>query len=302
MKNTKFDQKALAVIDAIIKYKTATAAASALNLSPGAIYYVLRKLRNETGKEFFTRTSKGLVPNDNALALHQKIKDRVLLNKDRKTFIITTFSPVELYIGLHFSLLQDCDFSLHFRRMPQLTEQRLDQLKNRFVDIDIGHHLPENSSIISYPCLTSKMCIMARKGHKTITGNFTTQDWYRNSHLIWLRGNEGVADMVANREQYSSIFSSRKIAAESANILSMALTCANSEHIMMIPEAFAPALKEMFAVNTYDLPWRLPLSFKSYIHVHRRNAENPRTEQLLRFLRDIFNEKKAAINHAAKTG
>lgn len=288
MKKTKFNQRALIVVDAIIEHKTATAAADALNVSPGAVYYVLRKLQRETGKRFFTRTRTGLVPDEHALALHQKRKDSSRVSADRKVFIITTFSPIELYIGLQLIELKDEELSLHFQRMPLTTEQRLSNLKSHFVDIDIGHELPEDRAIISHPCIKSELCVLVSKGHSTITHEFTKEDWHSNSHLVWLRGNEGIADMIANRQEYHSIFERRKIAAESANLLAMAHTCANSEHIMLVPKKFTSALKKMFPVKAFDLPWDIPLSFTSYIHIHRSNTENVKKMKLLHFLHDIF--------------
>lgn len=290
MKKTKFNQRALIVIDAIIEHKTATAAAEILNVSPGAVYYVLRKLQRETGKEFFTRTKTGLVPNDHALALYQKRKESSRVSAERDKFIITTFSPVELYIGLQLPELSDNALSLHFEGMPLTTERRLSDLKNHFVDIDIGHQLPDDRGVISHPCIHSDLCILASKDHGTIAHEFTEEDWHNNAHLLWLRGNEGIADMIANRNYYRSIFETRKIAAESANLMAMTYMCANSEHIMLVPEVFVPSLKKMFPVKNFPLPWDIQLNFISYIHIHRSNAGNVKVIKLLNFLRDIFNK------------
>ncbi|MGR7254652.1 LysR family transcriptional regulator [Klebsiella aerogenes] len=292
MKKMKFNQRAFRVIDALIEHKTVNATAEILNVSPGAVYYTLRKLREDTGKPLFIRTRHGMVPDKYAMELHEKNKALMSLTGERQTFIINTYAPVEFFIGLKLAELQDNSLLLHFRRMPLTSEERTQQLNRNFVDVDIGRPLPEKQSIKRYSCISSEMCVLVSATHSTIQQQFTPEDWYTSEHLIWLRGNEGIADTVACHEQYREIFEARNVAAESANLLAMAHACSRSDYFMLIPKIFVPALKAMFPVRVFPLPWDMSVKFNCYIHVHRGNAEKPKMKELLNILNEIFGVKK----------
>jgi DNA-binding transcriptional LysR family regulator len=272
----------LKVVNAIIEHKKAQEAARVLGISPSSISYTLKKIRRETQADLFTRTQYGLKPDNYALELQKRYKEIQSLSENRREFIITTYSPVELLIGMHFQSLAQDSLSLQFQSMPDTTERRLKNLKHRSVDIDIGSQLPYDHAVVSCPYIMSGMCVMTSENHPSIKEMFTENDWYMNQHITWLRGNEDISDVIINMDNNRAIFEGRKIAFESTSLLAMAHLCAYSKNIMLLPEAFAPSLKKILPVKTFKLPWDIPLKFHCYIHYHREVGKNPNTERLIK--------------------
>lgn len=273
---------ALKIVNAIIEHKKAQDAARVLGISPSSISYTLNKIRRETQENLFTRTQYGLKPDKFALELQKRYKEIISLSENRREFIITTYSPVELLIGMHIQSLSQDTLSLQFQSMPDTVEQRLKNLRHRSVDIDIGSQLPYDNSVVSCPYLMSEMCVMTSENHTSIGEEFSENDWYTNQHITWLRSNDDMSDIIVNIDNNRAIFEGRKIACESTSLLAMAHLCAYSNNIMLLPDVFAPSLKKVLPLKTYKLPWDIPLKFHCYIHYHREVGKNPNTERLIK--------------------
>lgn len=278
----------LKILNAVIEHKTAVEAAKILNISCSSISYTLKKLRQQTGQPLFKRTRYALVPDNYALELQKKYLEISALSEHRKEFIITTYSPIELLLGLYIQESTEDKLFLQFASMSDSAEQRLKNMRNRAVDIDIGDRLPEDNAIVCYPYLQSDMCVMVSENHSKIKSSFTADDWYRNHHITWLRGNDDISNIINDINLNRNIFEKRKIACESTSLLAMAHLCAYSDNIMMIPEIFTGALQKTFPVKTYKLPWDISLKFNCYIHYHREISKNPNTMILLKMFDGVF--------------
>ncbi|WP_202308537.1 LysR family transcriptional regulator [Dryocola clanedunensis] len=276
-----YNLNTLKIVDSIIEYKSAHKAANVLGMSNSSISYALKKLRHDTGKQFFTRSKHGLVPDNNALELQKIYKDIQMLSGNQREFIIATYSPVELLIGLHIQALSQEDLFLQFHEIQGSVEQRLKNLRHRSVDIDIGSQLPVDKSIIRYPCLVSDMCVMVSKNHSTIQDTFTSFHWYENQHVIWLRDNDEISDLLMDIEKDLAVFENRKIACESTSLFAMIHLCAYSDNIMLLPEVFVPSFEKIFPVKSFKMPWDINFKFEFYIHYHHEVSKNPNTEVLI---------------------
>ncbi|MCT4711104.1 LysR family transcriptional regulator [Enterobacteriaceae bacterium H11S18] len=277
-----YNLSTLKIVNGIIEHKTAQKAASVLGMSNSSISYALKKLRHETGKQLFTRSKHGLVPDKNALELQKIYKEIQALSGNRREFIITTYPPVELLIGLHMQTLSHEDLLLQFQEIPGSAEQRLKNLRHRSVDIDIGSQLPMDNSIIRYPYLVSDMRVMVSKNHSTIQDTFTSRHWYENQHVIWLRDDDEISTLLEEMEKERTIFENRKVACESTSLPAMIYLCAYSDNIMLLPEVFVPSFEKIFPVKSFKMPWDINLKFEFYIHYHREINKDPNTEFLIR--------------------
>jgi DNA-binding transcriptional LysR family regulator len=255
----------LQVVNAIIKYGSAATAAKSLNISPSAISYTLNKLMSDSGEKLFVRTRQGLKPNEFAFELQSKYNKLTQIKNSQSRFVIATYSLIEQLLGEH---IQDTnDASMHFVMMDSCENERLRKIKNREVDIDIGSSLPRDSSIISQHFLHSEICIIANKNHSEIADIFTTDDWIKNKHLIWQRYNQNISDL--DRYFDHDLFEDRQVSWTSSNLLLLAWHCSTSNHIMMMPKIFVPAIQKSFPIKAYTLPTELKMRFDCYIHYHK---------------------------------
>jgi DNA-binding transcriptional LysR family regulator len=278
----------LKILNAVIEHRSAVDAAKALNVSCASISYTLKKIRQQTGYSLFKRTRYALIPDEHALELQKKYWEISALSTHRREFIITTYSPIELLLGLVLQETEKDDLLLRFSSMPDSAEQRLINLRNREVDIDIGSRLPEDNAIACYSYLQSEMCVMVSENHTTIKETLTEEDWYENLHITWSRGSNDFYDIINTSNLSKDIISKRKTACESTSLLAMAHLCAHSDHIMMIPQVFAAALQTVYPVKSYRLPWDISLYFSCCIHYHREISKNPNVASLLKIFDGVF--------------
>lgn len=283
MDNSNININHLKLVDALIEMKSACRVARAFNVTSSSISYRLKQLRQITGKQLFTRKQGQLLPDEHAHELQEQYRQISALSSQRSEFIISTYAPLEHLITLQIngSVGNNEDMFLQFSSMPDSGCERLDKLKNRAIDIDIGGILETDNSIVCYPYLFSAVCALVSSNHSTIKQSLKLSDWYENEHIGWSRGADYIENTVSGDLQ-SEILTHRKIICESSNLLAMAHLCAHSESIMLIPEAFVAPLQELFPVKPLPLPERLTLKFHCYIHYHREISQNPNIARILR--------------------
>lgn len=258
----------LKIINEVIECGSAIKAASSLQLSPSAVSYTIKTLKEKLGTDIFIRTNSGLKPNDIALALQERYRELITLNRSRKEYFIATYSLIEIL--LTHSLQSHNDGNIfHFITMDASDDERLSKLKQREVDIDIGGKLPDDIAIKSKKYLQSDMRIFISENHSTIGDVFTITDWVNNTHLRWRRDLGSITSMVYGLNLTDELMLNRDITWESPNLLTMAYLCAKSDSIMLVPEVFVSPLKKIFPLKALTLPNELKMKFECYIHYHR---------------------------------
>lgn len=258
----------LKIINEVIECESAIKAAIRLNISPSTISYTIKCLKEKLGTGIFIRTRSGLKPNETALALQQRYHELIALNTSRKEYFIATYSLIELLLTQSIHARKDGTL-FHFITMDVSDDERLSKLKQREVDIDIGGKLPDDIAIVSKKYLQSDVKILVRENHTTIHNNFSLSDWRNNNHLRWRRDFGSITSMIDGMNEADELILNRNISWESPNLLTMAFLCAKSDSIMLVPEVFIDALKDIFPLKTFHLPNELNLKFECYIHHHR---------------------------------
>ena len=275
--------KHLKIIDALIVHGNATLAARALDVSPPAISYVLKKLRKKYNDELFIRTISGLKPGDLALALQQEYLKLEPIMGERNNFVISTHSPVELAMTVFLSASKNRnkDQTIRFSRLAKTPAERLSALRLKKVDIDIGSELEYSRAIVSVPYLMSDIRVVVRRDHPIIKEKCTLRDWNTHGHLLWYRGQEMTKMMMHGDETSMKLLASRQVAYESASLLNMLHLCSQTNHIMLIPSLFIRHFAHLFQVNTFSLPDGAFLTFGCYLHHHISMNGNPRLLELM---------------------
>lgn len=258
----------LEIINEIIECRSAKQAAIRLNISSSSISYMLKCLKKQLGTAIFIRTKAGLMPNETALALQQRYRELNFLNTSRKEYFIATYSLIELLLTKSIHSRKGGAL-FHFRTMDVSDAERLSKLKQREVDIDIGGKLPDDIALVSKKFLQSDVKILVSQNHSSIHNIFTLSDWRNNNHLRWRRDFGSITSMINGLNKKDELIHNRNISWESPNLLTMAYLCSQSDSIMLVPEVFVDALKEIFPVKTFPLPGNLDLKFECYIHHHR---------------------------------
>ncbi|MBB1200285.1 LysR family transcriptional regulator [Enterobacteriaceae bacterium 89] len=277
----------LKILNAVIEYYSVTEAAKELEISSSNISYALKKLRQQTGQPLFTRTRHGLIPDSYALALQKQYLNISALSEQRREFIITTYSPIELLLGIYLQTHSESIPFLKFCSLADSQEERLTNIRNRTVDVDIGERLPDDNAVVSFPCMTSEMCVVVSQHHSTLRDTFTLEDWHAQSHILWQKG-EVASPLRDDSLLNNPLPGKRKLACESSNLLAMAHLCAHSDNIMMIPEIFVSELQKLYPLKAFPLPWKDTPKFECFIHLHHGISKNPNTLNLRKLLNAVL--------------
>lgn len=154
--NLDLDLKVLKVVHILCENGSVTKTAKVLNVSPGAISYLINKARKSTGSALFIRTKNGMVADTIAHGLSERylnVSQKLDVNNEEKiagqrNVLISAYTIVELLVSL--SMLKSVTKKPLLTFTPSLdnAEERLIKLRNKEVDIDIGTRLSVDKSII----------------------------------------------------------------------------------------------------------------------------------------------------------
>lgn len=262
--------KQLRVIDALIEHKTATKAARVLKISCSVISYTLKQAREFYDDPLFTRDN-GFKPTKLALKLQKKFQELQTLSVAKKELIISTPTVVEVILAnyIHNTSASNESTLLRFNSLAYSPEERIRNLRNRTIDLDIGSRLPTDSSIISCRLLQSEMCVMASQNHTFIDDSLTMEEWFKCGHLRWFWDPDNLTEMVEGMDLSAPVFAKRRIRYESVNLLSMAYVCARSDFIMLMPKVFIETLSQYYKIKAVTLPEGMSMTFDCYLHYNR---------------------------------
>lgn len=281
----QMDLKVLRAVHLLTTSGSVTKTAELLQVTPGAVSYLINKARKSTGSALFFRTREGMKPNTLALELSrryqsvsQNFPDKEMEKSlDSRTIVISTYSLLELLLSI--SLLKTARLS--FRRASHNDGERLTRLRNKEVDIDIGSRLSVDSSIVQLKLFSSPVGTMVRKDHPTVVSPFTLKDWHENSHIIWSGGMQFISDNLELTHQFRTLFDQQEVAFMASSSLNLTALCAFSDLIILLPELIGQKVEALFPVKMLALPAEMQMNFECYVHYHHSFAKNDSFLQLL---------------------
>lgn len=292
------DMKVLRVIHTLVNSGSVSKTAELLNVSPGAISYMLKKARAFTGSNLFLRTGNGMIPNHVAKDLSQRYESisKELYGKvdgslkSHNQASICTYSVFEFLLSTMISEYRESPGQLHFISPEMCEQKRLVRLRNKEVDIDIGTRLPGDRSIVQTLLFSGGIKVLARKNHPLLKDRFSVDDWLQCSHVRWSRRMDFVCDDFSHANRFYELMNQRKISVVSSDSLNMALLCAFSDNIMLMPTIVANLLAKKLPVEAHAPPPELEMQFDCYLHYHHSLAQENRLRKVLNILQKYVKE------------
>lgn len=294
--NYAINIKMLRVIHVMTMNKSVTKTAEHLNVSPGAISYMLNKARKETGSPLFLRTKKGMIPNRMAKQLSQRyihITSKIyedsharLLNN--KIITISTYSLLEFMISVSLSKKNGSSIMFEFSPPEMDNDTRLRRLRSKEIDIDIGTRLEKDRSIIQTRLFSSELSIFMSKSNPKAEGSFTLQDWYDADHVRWSRRTDFICDDYDHANRFHNIMEQKKVSMVSSDSLNMAILCACTNHVMLMPTMLSKFLTNYLPVTLSLAPPELDMRFECYLHYHHSLSKDEVLKTILDRLQDVI--------------
>ncbi|WP_159867125.1 MULTISPECIES: LysR family transcriptional regulator [unclassified Raoultella] len=278
----ELDIKILRAIHTLSTAGSVTKAAEMLQVTPGAVTYLINKARKTTGSALFFRTREGMKPNTLATELSQRYQSMMAdyfpeesaSSALNRAFIVSTYSLVEFLLALAWGKSAPKEADLSFVSTVGDDTQRLAGLRNKEVDIDIGSRLPVDSAIVQVKLFSSEVGMIARKDHPTINEKFTTKDWHENGHVLWSRGMHFISEDIAQTRDFRNLFDRQNKVWVSSSSLNVTLLCAYTNAISRMPVRIGRKLEAVLPVRIFSLPDDLHMTYECYLHYHQAFAND----------------------------
>ncbi|MFP2468342.1 LysR family transcriptional regulator [Pseudescherichia vulneris] len=295
--------KLLKIINTLVICGSVKTTAKMLNLSPAAISYSLKKLREITGEHLFIRTRTGMKPNSTAYELSQRYQKYFAADyegehdadrQESTELTILTYSPIEMMLSASIANLEQHVHHDRYVFLPYTTHvsERLDNLINKNAYIDIGSELPQDAAISKVKLFSSNISILAGINNTTLPEKFSGKDLHHIKHALWSSLGDYYCESLEVSAEVKKYIQERDVAVVSGSIINMVEFCARSECIMLIPDVFLPLFCRTFPVRTIALPAELHMKHDCYIHFNNRVIESP---LMTRSIDDIIRSVKSTF-------
>ncbi|MFK3659623.1 LysR family transcriptional regulator [Scandinavium sp. NPDC088450] len=291
------DMKVLKAIHVLSTCGSVTRAAEILQVTPGAVSYLINKARKTTGSALFFRTRTGMEPNTLAKELSQRYQNinHELNASDSnnayasRSIVVSTYSLAELILS-HAALNSASTLPmLHFQPQHESENERLIKLRNKEVDIDIGTRLPVDRSIVQIKFIVSDTGVLLSKEHPTIKDSITLEQWQNSRHAIWARGMYFFSDDITKTNQFNELFRDQSLSLVASSSLSVATLCALSDLVILMPKIVGNKLEKILPVKWLPAPDELTMHYECFLHYHHSHADNNNLSELITFFQQAFN-------------
>lgn len=293
------DIKVLRVIHYLVTNGSVTKTAELLDVSPGAVSYMLNKARQFTGSALFTRSGSGMIPDNVARELSQRylnIKRELTgisesKNLENRVVTVSTYSLLEFMISKEMSDKSKFPTMFDFSPPELDCEARLRRLRSKEVDIDIGTRLQTDRSIVQISLFKCGLSVFMSKNNPRASKHFSLEDWRESHHIRWSRRMDFICNDYKHANRFHNLMNERNISVISSDSLNMAMLCAFSDHLMLMPELLSKNLENYLPIISVTPPLELQMQFECYLHYHHSLSGDKALNVILDKLQNITRQK-----------
>ncbi|HAV1790286.1 TPA: LysR family transcriptional regulator [Enterobacter hormaechei subsp. xiangfangensis] len=289
------DIKVLRAVHILCESGSVSKAAEILDVTPGAVTYLINKARKETGSSLFVRSKTGMVPDTVArelsaryLAISNEFSKDETGPVNNRPMVISAYSLAELLLSLSIFKDENLYPELIFRRQDEDANTRIIKLRNREVDLDIGTQLPADRSINQLHFFAGNAGVLVRRGHPTIKDKVTLKDWQDNIHAVWLHGMHFTNDNFELMHKFNELSQDRNIAFRASSSLNLITLCMLSDILVLVPEVVGRKLTAIMPVDWFVPPKELNMRYECYIHYHSAMSGHEVMKKLITLFNTAF--------------
>lgn len=289
------DLNLIRVLCAVVESGTVTQAALRLDIAISVASYGLSKLRKHYNDPIVVRTGKGVEPTVTALELYKVFKQALDMldstddlsdgsdqNMPKKTLHIRCNSIFEW--RLTYELLQDRNNtvplpSLDFLYYAVNIKTRLELLRKRQTDIDVGFALEDDSSILKYPLHMNGTVLLCRKGHPRLKDSVTLEQLKSEKLLSWAPPHDSI-----DRDMYYITFEGYQLMDrpyKSSSMINLLLNVQYSDAVIFAPRPFSDFCCSMLPLRAVECPFVADQHYNTFIHIHKTQRDLPEIKRVI---------------------
>jgi DNA-binding transcriptional LysR family regulator len=289
-KKPGLDLNLLTILNAVIETSSATLAAERLGLSSSSISYALNKLREHFSDPIVIRTSHGVKPTLLAMNLYRNTRplldelnltlrtleptDAAIPSSRSRTIRIRTNSIFDFWLS--YQLIKNEKYQkgyiFEFFSSPNDAEQRLELLRNKQIDMDIGFHLGNDQAIVKKSLPIFRLVVLFRKGHPRISHSANIEQLAQEQKFGWISRN-GI-NTVEN--PLSTWFTEKNIRRTylSDSMINAVLHTAHSDAITIVPEFMASVFCDLLSLESLYCDAFNTDIYNIYCNIHRSDKDD----------------------------
>jgi DNA-binding transcriptional LysR family regulator len=276
----------LAVLEAILRLGSVTAAAQHLHISQSAVSHALRKLRVLFKDPLFVQQGNKLEPTSLATDLHPRLQ-RLMTDAESLVFEPTRFEPATDARDFHIVALDFLDLLLLPRIYALLSKGSpasnlrvhrptgsgmLDILEEHPSYVSIGVGMPAAHDILEKVLWSENFLLASSQDHPLAQKTkLTLDDFIQHKHALISTGGQ---DKAVVDEFLAKIGKARRTAVVVPSFLSIPMLVAQSDLIVTAPRQGLLALRQQLPIRLYEPPLKLP-GFTMKLYWHRRFDRDP---------------------------
>jgi DNA-binding transcriptional LysR family regulator len=296
--NKSFDYNLTKFLVAVIESKSMVAAAEKLDLAPSGVSNAIAKLREHFNDPLFIKINGGVQPTPLANILYQRyapivavMEDTAKINtvtspQEKRRYQIRTNGLIEYWLSFYVLKTKylSAGTGLNFVSSAIDNDLRLNMLRRREIDLDIGLPLERDASIYSELLFSLDVTIICRNNHPRIGYAISSVEFLYEKHATWSSVNHYSELSESMEELFIQRDSNVLISSES--FINMLLNVAHSDLIMLVPRFFLPLIKANFPIREVKADFIKERKSHIFAYFHKSEANN----RLIRQLIDIFKE------------
>ncbi|MBK5143068.1 LysR family transcriptional regulator [Budviciaceae bacterium BWR-B9] len=297
---SKLDLNLARILCEIIDTGSVSAAAESLKSNISTISTGLNKLRKHHNNILLFRQGNGMQPTALALELYNFYRPALNLFDEadkHKGDTSQLAAPPKLRIAtiplldllLVDKFLDDPDFcggsSWDIFSIPQDPTTRIERLRRKQIDIDIGYNLPKDSSLLSYPLNYGNLVMVCKKDHPRINQRITLEQYKQESPLGLISPDEKFGKEIPIFQHADSSILFKQF--RSSSIVTVLVQVSTKELIAFIPAVLAPWVCQKFNLRTIEYDFLINETILFYAHIHRSEKHNVMLKKIIAFLSDL---------------
>ncbi|UJF17076.1 LysR substrate-binding domain-containing protein [Vibrio sp. SS-MA-C1-2] len=267
----------LKTFDIIMKTKSISKTSSLLGVSTPAVSYTLAKLREEYDDPLFIRTADGVEPTMFAISLHNHIHNSLMeilsFNKEELKFdaslstrIFKIASHPDIDIHYHSDFIKKIKILAPHAQVvfvPTIsnTEDRLESLRVRSVDIILSVNNYNRAGFKSVKVIDANFCVCAAKNHPRIQNDLSIEQLFEEDHIQWVSGKfqDVIFNQIGRRPNYTYHAQSSMLGLYMAS---------KSELLALSNTSIANRLTDKFEIQILPLPF-YTIKTSAYVSWHK---------------------------------
>lgn len=298
--STPFNLNLIRTLCAVVDTGSVSKAALQLDVNIAAVSISLNKLREHYHDPLLFRSGAGMKPTALAIdlyklsqpALEMLLRAELLKSASEKgmnvpKIRIATGPLIELWL-MDKLLDNDSDENRMFWDIslyPRSAATRIESLRNKQIDIDIGVGLPHDNALLKFPLIHCDFVCICRMGHPTIGGVISLEE-VKNEKIIGYLAKEEILGKEMQHVQIGcSDFPDKLYRASSAvNIL---LQVSTRDLITFIPSFFSPWLCDKFNLRSVEYAFPILNKFEVFAHIHKSRRNDPHLKTIMDYFHDL---------------